>query len=67
MSLSGHPQNDPNNARLVAAVVAAIQAYMEFDVRGEPRSPRISAWVNEARSWQVGDHFGRQISWSGID
>ena len=67
MSLAGHTLRDAKDPILVAAVIAAIQAYMESEVNAEPPSPRISAWNHAARSWQVGDQLGRQISWRGID
>ncbi|MCH7801760.1 MAG: hypothetical protein IIC24_09500 [Chloroflexi bacterium] len=67
MSLARRSQSDPDDPRLVAAVIAAVQAYMESEVSAEPPSPRISAWNHAARSWQAGDQFGRQISWRGID
>jgi hypothetical protein len=67
MSSSVFPRIETNDLRIAAAIVAAIQAYMDSETIAEASSPIISAWQHAARALQAGDHFGRQLSWRGID
>jgi len=64
---SGLPTGDINDSKLTAAVAAAIQAYMQAETTAELPTLVINAWRRAARVWQVGDQFGRKISWRGID
>ncbi len=60
-------QSGPNDPKLVAAIVAAVQAFMDAEVIAEPPAPGLNAWRQAARAWQAGDQYGRQSSWRGID
>ena len=64
---SGLPTVDIKDSKLVAAVAAAIQAYMQAETTAELPTPIINAWRRAAGVWQVGDQFGRKTSWRGID
>lgn len=64
---SGLTTGEINDSKLIAAVAAAIQAYMQAETTAELPNPVINAWRRAARVWQVGDQFGRKTSWRGID
>ena len=55
--------------KLAAAVIAAVQAFLDSESRGqtEPHTARIGAWRMAARRPSEHIHFGRGLAWRHID